>query len=77
MSAHYFKENGMVGVIHVADIYRFEGYVFEWRHYCGPILCRKDMEPRKRQPGVRSRFWDVIDRWQKLTNTEKEKSRIY
>jgi hypothetical protein len=77
MSAHYFKENGMVGVIHVADIYRFEGYTFDWHHYCGPMLCRKDMEPRKRQPGARSRFWDVIDRWQKLPKTEKEKTRIY
>ena len=78
MSAHYFNlNNKCVGVMHLADIYTFEGYAFEWHHYCGPFRCRKDGEPAKRQPGERSRFWGMLERWEKLTKAEKEKTRIY
>lgn len=77
MSAHYFNNNGMRGVIHLADIYQFKGYTFEWHRFCGPVLCRKDMEPAKRQPGVKSKFWRVIDEWQKLPTDKKEQTRIY
>ena len=77
MSAHYFQNENMRGVIHLADIYRFEGYTFEWHYYCGPFLCRKNMEPRKRQPGERSKFWQALARWEKLTKAKKEKTRIY
>jgi hypothetical protein len=77
MSAHYFSGSGFKGVIHLADIYHFEGYTFEWHHYCGPFLCRKNMEPCKRQPGTRSKFWKALARWEKLPISEKEKTRIY
>lgn len=77
MSAHYFKENGMICVVNLADIYRFEGYTFEWHRYCGPMLCRKDMEPRKSQPSEHSRFWKALARWEKLSKAEKEMTRIY
>ena len=76
MSAHYFKENGMIGVIHLADIYRFEGYTFEMHRYCGPFLCRKDGEPSERQPGARSKFLAALERWEKLSTDEKEKTRL-
>ena len=34
MGAHYFNlNNKCAGVIHLADIYTFEGYTFEWHHY--------------------------------------------
>lgn len=77
MSAHTFKDATWSGVIHLADIYRFEGYIFEWHHYCGPTLCRKDMEPRQRQPGPRSGFWPALTRWEKLRPAKKEKTRIF
>ena len=77
MSAHYFKDNGLVRVIHLSDIYRFEGITFEYHHYLGPILCRKDGDPAARQPGRRSPFWEMLERWEKLSHDDKEKTRIY
>lgn len=77
MGAHYFQDRHSRGVVHLADIYRFEGYTFEWHNYLGPTLCRKNMEPRKRQPGERSRFWPVLERWQKLPKRKREKTKIY
>jgi hypothetical protein len=77
MSAHHFQNENMRGVIHLPDIYTFEGHTFEWHHYCGPLLCRKNMEPRKRQPGTRSGFWRALARWEKLSKAKKEKTRIY
>ena len=38
-------------------------YVFEWGRYGGPILLRRDGEPRTRPPGERHPFWDGIDAW--------------
>ena len=78
MGAHYFNlNNKCAGVIHLADIYACEGYTFEWHHYCGPFRCRKNGEPTLRQPMGRSKFWKMLERWEKLTKDEKEKTRIY
>ena len=77
MGAHHFNEGGFKGVIHLADIYRFEGFTFEWHHYFGPFRCRKNGEPTLRQPLERSKFWKMLERWEKLTKDEKEKTRIY
>jgi len=72
MSRQYITENGKVtGWLTLADIYRFEGYTFEWHHYCGPILCKKNGDPCVRQPGEKSKFWAMIDRWDKLSEEEK------
>lgn len=79
MSTHYFesKNPNFCGVIYLSDIYTFEGYLFENHRYCGPFLCTKKGEPKKRQPGVRSRFWGSFERWQKLTKDEKEATRVH
>ena len=77
MSAHFFKSGECRGIVHLANIYRYGGFTFEWHYWCGPILCRKDMEPRKVQPSERHPFWAVLERWQKLTTEEKEATRIY
>jgi len=67
----------LAGIIHLSDIYYFEGYTFEWHHYGGASLCRRDMEPSARQPGARSRFWVVLAKWEKLPKEKKEATRIY
>jgi hypothetical protein len=77
MGAHYFQNGECRGIIHLADIYRYRGFTFEFHRYCGPMLCRSDMEPAKRQPGARSRFWPVLERWQKLPPSKRERTRIY
>jgi hypothetical protein len=38
---------------------------FEEHHYCGPIILRKDGDPKTRQPGSRSPFWPAYYAWKK------------
>ena len=77
MSAHYFQSGGFRGVIHFADIYRFGGYTFAWHRHLGPTLCRKAGSPAKRQPGKRSKFWIALENWERLTEQERGKTRVY
>lgn len=44
-------------------IVRIGRWLVEIHRYCGPIVLRKDGEPRVRQPGARSAFWDAWERW--------------
>lgn len=77
MSTHVVVENGKVtGWIRMADIYRFEGYTFEWHYWCGPVLCRKNGDPYKRQPGEKNPFWGMIDRWRRLPKAKREATRV-
>lgn len=73
MSCYHFKFNGGHGWLTLPDVYSYEGFTFEWHSYCGPTLLRKDGEPSSRVP---KRFWDVLDKWDKLTEREKEKTRV-
>lgn len=38
---------------------------FEQTRMFGPIVLRADGEPKVRQPGSRSAFWDAYDAWRK------------
>jgi hypothetical protein len=38
-------------------------WTFEVHPYCGPIVLRADGNPKARQPGSRSPFWDAWERW--------------
>ena len=58
--------------ISITPTYEFKGYVFDFHRYCGPLLCRKDGEPRARQPGARSAFWAVIEEWNNLSAEQKK-----
>jgi len=37
---------------------------FEQHPWCGPIVLRRDGNPKARQPGSRSRFWPAYEAWQ-------------
>jgi hypothetical protein len=76
MTTQYIRENGKItGWLTLADIYQFEGYTFEFHHYCGPIRCKKNGDPYARQPGKDSPFWGMIDRWVALPSTAKSSHR--
>jgi hypothetical protein len=79
MSTHYVKTGIGQGfaIVHCADIYRFEGWTFEFHRYCGPTLCKGDGEPRKIQPGKRHPFWNALARWEKLSAQQKSETKIY
>lgn len=38
---------------------------FEMHPYCGPSVLRKDGRDRKRNPGIKSPFWDAFNEWYK------------
>lgn len=60
---------GRVHAIHDAAGRR---WIFEQHHYCGPIVLRKDGEPKARQPGSRSPFWPAYEAWSKTGKLEAQ-----
>lgn len=76
MALHIIPSPPGVAFITCANIYRYKGYTFEWHNYLGPVLCRNDGEPRKRQPGERSPFWPVLKQWQRLPKAKQRKTLI-
>lgn len=62
------------GFMTLADCYRYKGVTFQWHHFCGPMLLRKDGEPSKREPGAK--FYAVASEWHKLPEAERETFRI-
>lgn len=76
MSAHIFEGKNLIGILHLADIYQFGGYIFEYHPHRGPSLCKKDLSLYSRQPGKRSKFWIAFDNWLKLSEEKKEETQI-
>lgn len=54
-------------------LYEFEGWFFEVHSYCGPWPLKKDGALRKRAGKV---FFDIFDRFSKLSKEEQEKHRV-
>ncbi len=40
-----------------------EEWYFEMHRYCGPIVLRKDGDPRVNQPNSKSLFWPTVQLW--------------
>lgn len=38
-------------------------WTFEMHPWCGPIVLRRDGNPKARQPGSRSPFWGAFNPW--------------
>jgi len=53
----------LVGPEHVVVDSDGRQWLFEQHHYFGPIVLRKDGEPKSRQPGSRSKFWPAWQAW--------------
>lgn len=57
--------------------YKFGGFIFEVHSYGGPHPLRKrDLAPYSKFPGEKHRFWDAWEKWNRLDDSEKEKTRI-
>lgn len=77
MSCHHFqsKSGKISGMLCLANIYEYQGFVFEYHSYLGPCqLRKKDLEPAGR---VSKDFWDMILDFEKLTQEQREEYRIY
>lgn len=76
MSDHFFQIGNSRGIISLANIYYYKGYYFENHSYLGPMrVKKKDFEPCKNYLG--RKFLKIYENWLKLTDKEKEKTRIY
>jgi len=53
----------IAGSVHVIKDKSSREWYFEQHHYFGPIVLRKDGEPKSRQPGSRSKFWPAYEAW--------------
>jgi hypothetical protein len=75
MSCHHFQTaNGTVtGVICLANIFRYKGFLFEHHRYLGPIPLRKDGEQTMR---IRKGFYDAYTEFMQLDDKDKETFRI-
>lgn len=55
--------------------YEFEGFLFEWHHYCGPSqVDRRD--PSRIRDTTDPGFWDAMDRFGELSE-EGRKEYLY
>lgn len=43
-------------------------WTFELHPWCGPIVLRKDGNPKACQPGSRSPFWPAYEAWRKAAS---------
>lgn len=60
-------------IITMANIYEYDGFIFEFRNLCGPCKLNKNWVPSARQ-GIK--FFRMIDKWNQLNKEQKEKTRI-
>ncbi len=74
MGCHHFQFNGGHGIITLANIFKYQNFYFEFHSYLGPVKLKKDLEPAKLSG---RKFYKMINRWDKLTKKQKEKTRIY
>jgi hypothetical protein len=70
MSCHKINN----GIVCLANIYKYKGFIFEWHYWCGPMKLRKNFEPYERQG---RKFYKVATEWNNISEKQKEKTRIY
>lgn len=74
MSDHFFKTDNGLGIISLANIYKYKGLTFEFHNYCGPMRLNKDLEPSRRE-FFKSEY-KIIEQWCKLTPSKKKRTLI-
>ena len=74
MSDHYFKNGNSTGIITLPNFYKYKGFIFEFHYFCVPIKLKKNYDPAKLQG---RKFYKVITEWDKLSDKEKKKTKIY
>lgn len=66
-----FQFGDTVAIVNLGGpVYKFEGYLFEWDDYGGPIELDEDWDCKMKSSAS---FYQMIDRFEELTPEEKEK----
>ena len=76
MGTYYTKDenNRVNGIMTLANIYQYKGFLFEFHTLFGPVKVNKDFNP---SVCMGRKFFKVYSEWDKLTAEEKRKTQIY
>lgn len=76
MGSYYTTDenNKVNGIMTLANIYQFKGFLFEVHFYLGPVKVKKNFDPAS---AMGRKFWKAYSEWDKLSAEEKLKTQIY
>jgi|688.fasta_scaffold24234_2 hypothetical protein len=76
MGTHYTTnaEGKIDGIMTLANIYQFKGFIFEFHSYLGPQKLKKNWDVAS---AMGRKFWKAFAEWDKLTKEEKLETQIY
>ena len=76
MGTYYTKDenNRVNGIMTLANIYRYKGFLFEFHSLFGPVKLKKNWDSAAT---MGRKFFKVYSEWDKLTAEEKRKTQIY
>lgn len=76
MGTHYTTnaEGKIDGIMTLANIYQFKGFIFEFHSYLGPQKLKKNWDVAS---AMGRKFWRMYAEWDKLTKEEKLETQIY
>jgi hypothetical protein len=76
MGSYYTTDenNKVNGIMTLANIYQFKGFLFEFHSYLGPVKVKKNFDPAA---AMGRKFWKMYAEWDKLTKEEKLETQIY
>jgi hypothetical protein len=76
MGSYYTTDenNKVNGIMTLANIYQFKGFLFEFHSYLGPVKVKKNFDPAS---AMGRKFWKAFAEWNQLTPEEKVKTQIY
>jgi hypothetical protein len=76
MGSYYTTDenNKVNGIMTLANIYQFKGFIFEFHSYLGPQKLKKNWDVAA---AMGRKFWKAFAEWNQLTPEEKVKTQIY
>ena len=76
MGTHYTTnaEGKIDGIMTLANIYQYKGFLFEFHSYLGPQKLKKNWDFAS---AMGRKFWKAFAEWNQLTPEEKLKTQIY
>jgi hypothetical protein len=76
MGTHYLTnaEGNIDGIMTLANIYQFKGFLFEFHSYLGPQKLKKNWDVAS---AMGRKFWRMYAEWDKLTKEEKLETQIF
>jgi len=76
MGSYYTTDenNKVNGIMTLANIYQYKGFIFEFHSYLGPVKVKKNFDPAS---AMGRKFWKAFAEWDKLTKEEKLETQIF